>query len=152
MSIQDEIIRINQNVADTYSALGDMGATLPEEQNTNNMANTVRTLSQGSTDNTLKVTAEINPETMNAINPSHYITDIYNAYKQGKTVTLHLDISSMMGAEAYTIFPLGSLSAEMASFMGQIYMGEIYFFCVTIFNDSISTVMEALQTKQGGES
>lgn len=46
MSIQDEINRINQNVANTYSALSDMGATLPETQNSDNMASAVRTIPQ----------------------------------------------------------------------------------------------------------
>ena len=102
---------------------------------------------QSGGDNTLKVTAELNPETMNAINPSHYAGDIHKAYIQGKTVTLHIDVSSILGAEGYSIIPLMSLSADSASFMGQVYMDEIYFFCATIFNDSISTRMEALQTK-----
>lgn len=48
MSIQDEINRINQNVANTYSALSDMGATLPETQNSDNMASAVRTIPQSS--------------------------------------------------------------------------------------------------------
>lgn len=49
MSIQNEINRINQNVANTYSALRSMGATLPETQNSDNMASTVRTVPQTST-------------------------------------------------------------------------------------------------------
>lgn len=41
MSVQTEIDRISQNVASTYSALSEMGATLPESQNSNNLAPTV---------------------------------------------------------------------------------------------------------------
>ena len=48
MSIQNEINRINQNIANAYSAMGNMGATLPETQNSDNMANTVRTIPQSS--------------------------------------------------------------------------------------------------------
>ena len=44
MSIQDEINRINQNVSNTYSALSDMGATMPETQNSDNLSQTVSTL------------------------------------------------------------------------------------------------------------
>ena len=40
MSIQTQIDRIAQNVSNTYSVLSDMGATMPEEQNTNNLPNT----------------------------------------------------------------------------------------------------------------
>ena len=40
MSIQTQIDRIVQNVSDTYSVLENMGATMPEEQNTDNLSNT----------------------------------------------------------------------------------------------------------------
>lgn len=40
MSVQSEINRINGNVADTYSVLSDMGATMPAAQNSNNLAAT----------------------------------------------------------------------------------------------------------------
>lgn len=53
MSIQDEINRINQNVANTYSALGEMGATMPETQNSDNLARTALTVPQGGASNTL---------------------------------------------------------------------------------------------------
>ena len=40
MSIQTQIDRITQNVSNTYSVLSDMGATIPEEQNTDNLPGT----------------------------------------------------------------------------------------------------------------
>lgn len=46
MSIQSEINRINENIANTYSAFNDMGATMPATQNSANMASTVRTIPQ----------------------------------------------------------------------------------------------------------
>lgn len=46
MSIQEEINRIEQNVANTYTALSEMGATMPAEQNSNNLASTARTVPQ----------------------------------------------------------------------------------------------------------
>ena len=49
MSVQTQIERIQQNVADTYSALEEMGATMPTEQNSNNMAATARTVPNGNT-------------------------------------------------------------------------------------------------------
>lgn len=48
MAIQDEIDRLAGNVADTYSALSDLGAELPEEQNSDNLADTARTVKVGS--------------------------------------------------------------------------------------------------------
>ena len=47
MSIQSEIDRINGNVASTYSALSEMGATMPAQQNSDNLPGTVRTVPQG---------------------------------------------------------------------------------------------------------
>ena len=47
MSVQTQIDRIQQNVTDTYSALEEMGATMPTEQNSDNMAATVLTVPRG---------------------------------------------------------------------------------------------------------
>lgn len=44
MSVQSQIDRINQNVADTYTALAEIGADMPSEQNSGNMAGTARTV------------------------------------------------------------------------------------------------------------
>lgn len=41
------IDRINGNVASTYTALAEMGATMPETQNSDNLPGTVRTVPQG---------------------------------------------------------------------------------------------------------
>lgn len=43
MSIQSEIDRIEQNIANTYTALSDLGADMPTEQNSDNLAQTVGT-------------------------------------------------------------------------------------------------------------
>ena len=47
MSVQSEIDRINGNVASTYTALSEMGATMPAQQNSDNLPGTVRTVPQG---------------------------------------------------------------------------------------------------------
>lgn len=44
MSVQSQIDRIEQNVANTYSVLNDMGATMPSVQNTDNLPNTAESL------------------------------------------------------------------------------------------------------------
>lgn len=49
MAIQDEIDRLSGNVADTYSALSDLGAEMPDEQNSDNLADTARTVKTGGT-------------------------------------------------------------------------------------------------------
>jgi hypothetical protein len=47
MIVQSEIDRINGNVASTYTALSEMGATMPAQQNSDNLPGTVRTVPQG---------------------------------------------------------------------------------------------------------
>lgn len=47
MSIQSEIERIKANIASTYSALSARGATMPAEQNSDNLAETVNTVTGG---------------------------------------------------------------------------------------------------------
>lgn len=42
-----EVDRINGNVASTYTALSEMGATMPAQQNSDNLPETVRTVTQG---------------------------------------------------------------------------------------------------------
>lgn len=42
-----EVERINGNVASTYSALSEMGVTMPAQQNSDNLPGTVRTVPQG---------------------------------------------------------------------------------------------------------
>lgn len=48
MSIQTEIDRISGNVAAAYTALEEKGATMPQTQNSDNLAATIQTLSTGS--------------------------------------------------------------------------------------------------------
>lgn len=44
MSVQTQIDRINQNVANTYAVLAALGATLPDEQNSDNLMSTAGTV------------------------------------------------------------------------------------------------------------
>lgn len=48
MSIASEITRINTNIAAAYSACDDKGATMPQTQNSANLANTIDSIPQGS--------------------------------------------------------------------------------------------------------
>ena len=47
MSIESEITRINNNIAATYTALSAKGATIPETENSANLASTVATVPSG---------------------------------------------------------------------------------------------------------
>lgn len=47
MSIQSEIDRISGNISDTYSALSELGAEMPEAQNSDNLEATARTVQIG---------------------------------------------------------------------------------------------------------
>lgn len=44
MSVQSEIDRINSNITSVYSVLSDIGATLPDEQNSDNLPGTVSSI------------------------------------------------------------------------------------------------------------
>ena len=44
MSVQTEIDRINGNVAASYSAVEELGADLPAEQNSDNLPETIRAI------------------------------------------------------------------------------------------------------------
>ena len=44
MSIQSEVNRIKSNIAGTYSALLDLGATIPVEQNSDNLPGTASSI------------------------------------------------------------------------------------------------------------
>ena len=44
MSIQSEIDRVNNNVAETYSNLEDLGADMPQTRNSNNLPETVKSI------------------------------------------------------------------------------------------------------------
>ena len=47
MSIASEITRINQNIAEAYTVCSDKGATLPTEQNSANLPDTISSIQQG---------------------------------------------------------------------------------------------------------
>lgn len=55
MSIASEIQRIKNNIAAAYSACESKGANMPQLQNSNNLADTINSISQGGTvENELK--------------------------------------------------------------------------------------------------
>lgn len=108
MSIQDEINRINQNIANTYSALGDMGATLPQTQNSANMASAVRTLPQsGGGDNPVFIVKYVpvisfDPSTGSIEFHGYHSVDktvfeIIAAANAGKLVVMDVDIGYSLG-------------------------------------------------------
>ena len=67
MSIQSEIDRIKDNVAETYDALEEQGATMPTQKNSNNLAATARTISSGSGGTTVQADWSVNDTS----NPRH---------------------------------------------------------------------------------
>lgn len=50
MSIETEIIRIKNNIANAYVKAGEKGATLPTVQNSENLASTIESIEQGSSE------------------------------------------------------------------------------------------------------
>lgn len=63
MSIQSEIDRIQNNVAETYDALEEQGATMPTQKNSDNMAATARTISTSSGGTTVQADLAVNDST-----------------------------------------------------------------------------------------
>mgnify|MGYP007012479830 CR=1 FL=1 len=57
MSIASEITRINTNIANAYTSLNAKGATIPQEQNSANLADTIDTISAGGGSSDLKMAA-----------------------------------------------------------------------------------------------
>lgn len=126
MSVQDEINRINQNVADTYSALGDMGASLPEIQNSNNMANTVRTIPQsgdGGSASSFRVTAtaSLTSQTGGILTEvSRTFSEIETANAEGKCVVLDIDISQINLGQRAALPLISYINNAVALFGGSI--------------------------------
>ena len=67
MSIQSEINRLKNNVAATYAAMEEQGATMPAQKNSDNMAATARTISSGSGGTTVQADWSVNDPS----NPRH---------------------------------------------------------------------------------
>lgn len=102
--------------------------------------------SGGNTGGAFKVNCEIDIATMSAINPDKSLTQINTAFEQGKVVLLYLDVSALGAGIA--ILQLAVVSSESTSFMGQIYMGDVYFTCVTFLaSGNVTTLMIPLETK-----
>ncbi|MDE7347463.1 MAG: hypothetical protein K2N48_12090, partial [Muribaculaceae bacterium] len=45
--VAEQVTRIQNNVADSYNAVSEMGGELPEEQNSDNLPSAVRSIPQG---------------------------------------------------------------------------------------------------------
>ena len=99
MSIQDEINRLNQNVSNAYSALEDMGATLPTEQNSANIASAIRTIPQsGGESCTFSINAtlyHVYPDGSAAMRIDDTVTAeaILEAFNSNKYIYIKCDVS-----------------------------------------------------------
>lgn len=128
MSIQDEINRINQNMTNAYSALGDMGATLPETQNSENLANAIRTIPQsgsgGGDSSTLIVKAVPVLDFSNGVTFSGIasidksVAEILTAANAGKNVLLEFDVGVNIGIVQYARFVMTLYSDNNLNFDG----------------------------------
>lgn len=112
MSIQDEINRINQNIANTYSAMGEMGATLPANQNSDNLANTVRSVPQGGTsggeNKIFRVAATAIPTSQTGGNmtvENCSFAQIREAYDNGYYIYVDGDLSDL-GINGFVTIPM----------------------------------------------
>lgn len=124
MSIQDEINRIEKNIANTYSALNSMGATMPAEQNSNNLASTARTVPQSGGGGG------------EAVQEIFYVDGTFDmsTFTFSTSVTYN-DIAAANGAGKYIV-------ARAAAIMGTYHVNTIYL--------SISTVSPLDSVYSGG--
>ena len=65
MSIESEITRINNNIAATYTALSAKGATMPETENSANLASTVATVPSGGGGDPVNKVFDVNEGVLN---------------------------------------------------------------------------------------
>lgn len=105
---------------------------------------------------TFKVNSDFNPANMTVINLDKSLEEINTAFDEGYSVILVVDLTSI-GEQGCTIFPLGTKGTENSSFFGQIYMDDVYFVVVSVFESGASKTLmiplatqEQLDTRLGG--
>lgn len=145
MSIQSEIDSINGNVASTYTALSEMGATMPEQQNSDNLPGTVRTVPQGgaSVQTDWNQTDETAPDFLK--NKPFY--DEYNSVKFDSEITLdesgytEFEEISLVVGKLYSvrygdnIYQTTAVDLEPTGFAGYIGIGNLSDFEIDDGND-----------------
>lgn len=77
MSIASEISRINQNVANAYTACSNKGATLPQAQNSANLATTISNIPSSSSAETLVTFSAVNSDASTFLSQTAYNTSDY---------------------------------------------------------------------------
>lgn len=165
MSIQDEINRLNQNVSNAYSALEDMGATLPTEQNSANIASAIRSIPQsGGGGGTLIVTATASfiSETMGTVEGiSHTFAEIKEAYNNNRCISLVLDMRPKYSRsilcelrEVPTNYScvFGFTGDIIGSFDGALHDVTIMLFSDPVESDILYTRQLGAQSQSGGST
>lgn len=66
MSIASEILKLNTNLTDSYTACNNKGATIPADQNFDNLATCIGTISTGGTIDSLTITPTTSQQTITA--------------------------------------------------------------------------------------
>ena len=143
MSIQDEINRINENIANTYSALSDMGATIPGTQNSDNLANTARTVPQasgGGEDEVVWVTCFLDLYTMRISGMSHLYEDLAPLVgKKVMKVVVDYGYGICVGDWAvkngtYALMSQVMIRSDLGAGLG------LYYFCIELRNDNTVSI------------
>ena len=121
MSIQNEINRINENIASTYSALSDMGATMPETQNSANMASTVRTIPQSGSGDTVEEVAYVDAlfdfSTFSVVSIDKTYAEIVEMIEAGKYVVARGKYALVASPVNVAYFPLSAWVKEENSLL-----------------------------------
>lgn len=125
MTIQSELERIGNNISSAYSALGENGATLPETQNSDNLATTVQTLPEKQD----KITASGLLKGDGAGNISAAVAGTDYLPMSGGTLTGQLQASStaMASLSVQQVRNIYFGTAEMEDGVSDLPAGVLYF-------------------------
>lgn len=126
MSIASEISRIQTNIANTYTALGEKGATMPAVLNSDNLADTVATVTSGGGGG-----SGGNAYFYNQSEFENYISILNNIIPDAYGDTISMRLSELANAGYLDSF---------TNFSGSDYLREDCYFLVCQFHSNIKKV------------
>ena len=142
MSISSEITRINTNIANAYTAVNNKGGTLPQTQNSSNLANAINSISNVNvqSDNNAKMKTGVTSLTLAGRNRiTHYI-------KETPQITIRnndKDLSSFF-TSCDNLEVVGSINTEQVTSMNSMFSGCSKITTINLFTTSNVTNMFAM--------
>ena len=135
MSIASEITRINNNIASAYSKVEEKGGTLPETQNSANLATAIDSISGGG-DYNIKV------DTSNNISDNWYGLLAYIVEIGNIDTSNIIDMTNMFSGSQITEIPL--LNTQNVTDMSNMFVGCLALTTVPLLNTQNVTNMDGM--------